>query len=69
MAWATADYLEQLTFLLFLKLAHEYAQAPYHRDTRIPEGLDWASLTAKTGAPLEAAKVRIKEFLSKHTLR
>ena len=25
------DYLEQLTYLLFLKLAHEYAQPPYNR--------------------------------------
>ncbi len=48
------DYLEQLTYLLFLKLAHEYAQAPYHRDTHIPEGHDWASLTSKVGEPLEA---------------
>ncbi|MBK8507388.1 MAG: class I SAM-dependent DNA methyltransferase [Candidatus Competibacter sp.] len=48
------DYLEQLTYLLFLKLAHEYAQEPYNRDTRIPKHHDWASLRGKTGAPLEA---------------
>jgi type I restriction enzyme M protein len=48
------DYLEQLTYLLFLKLAHEYAQEPYKRDTRIPRGYDWASLRNKTGEPLEA---------------
>lgn len=48
------DYLEQLTYLLFLKLAHEYAQEPYNRDTRIPKGYDWPSLTAKVGEPLEA---------------
>lgn len=48
------DYLEQLTFLLFLKLAHEYAQEPYNRDTQIPKGYDWASLRSKTGEPLEA---------------
>ncbi len=48
------DYLEQLTYLLFLKLAHEYAQAPYHRDTQIPSGFDWASLRGKIGEPLEA---------------
>ncbi|WP_256735209.1 type I restriction-modification system subunit M N-terminal domain-containing protein [Variovorax sp. dw_954] len=30
------DYLEQLTYLLFLKLAHEYAQPPYERPTNIP---------------------------------
>ena len=48
------DYLEQLTYLLFLKLAHEYAQEPYNRDTHIPKGHDWASLTPKVGEPLEA---------------
>jgi type I restriction enzyme M protein len=48
------DYLEQLTYLLFLKLAHEYAQEPYKRDTHIPKDHDWASLRAKTGEPLEA---------------
>jgi type I restriction enzyme M protein len=48
------DYLEQLTYLLFLKLAHEYAQDPYNRDTHIPKGYDWTSLTSKVGEPLEA---------------
>ena len=48
------DYLEQLTYLLFLKLAHEYAQEPYNRDTRVPRGHDWASLRSRVGEPLEA---------------
>ena len=48
------DYLEQLTYLLFLKLAHEYAQPPYQRQTHIPAGCDWPSLRSKTGEPLEA---------------
>jgi type I restriction enzyme M protein len=48
------DYLEQLTYLLFLKMAHEYAQVPYNRNTRIPKDHDWASLRSKTGEPLEA---------------
>ena len=48
------DYLEQLTYLLFLKLAHEYAQEPYKRDTRVPPSHDWASLRARAGEPLEA---------------
>jgi type I restriction enzyme M protein len=48
------DYLEQLTYLLFLKMAHEYAQEPYNRETRIPKKYDWASLRSKTGEPLEA---------------
>ena len=48
------DYLEQLTYLLFLKMAHEYAGAPYHRDTHIPKAYDWATLRSKVGEPLEA---------------
>ncbi len=48
------DYLEQLTYLLFLKMAHEYTEEPYNLDTRIPKGFDWPSLRSKTGEPLEA---------------
>ena len=53
------DYLEQLTALLFLKLAHEYAQPPYNRDTHIPKHCDWASLRGKTGQPLEAHYLKV----------
>ena len=48
------DYLEQLTYLLFLKMAHEYGQPPYSRDTRIPKSYDWDVLRRQTGEPLEA---------------
>ena len=48
------DYLEQLTYLLFLKMAHEYTQAPYFRNTHVPSGHDWAALRGQSGAPLEA---------------
>ncbi len=41
------DYLEQLTYLLFLKMAHEYAQEPYGRDTGIPPGYDWPRCAAR----------------------
>jgi type I restriction enzyme M protein len=61
------DYLEQLTYLLFLKLAHEYAQEPYHRDTHIPKGYDWSSLTGKTGAPLELHYLAILNKLGRET--
>jgi type I restriction enzyme M protein len=57
------DYLEQLTYLIFLKLAHEYAQEPYHRDTKVPKGYDWPSLTSKTGAPLEAHYLEVLQKL------
>lgn len=47
------DYLEQLTYLIFLKMADEYAKPPYRRDIGIPKGYDWASLLDKRGAELE----------------
>lgn len=48
------DYLEQLTYLIFLKMAEEYAKPRYSRDVGIPEGFDWNSLTSRRGAELEA---------------
>ena len=48
------DYLEQLTYLIFLKMADEYARPPYGRDVGIPKGYDWTSLTTRRGAELEA---------------
>lgn len=53
------DYLEQLTYLLFLKLAHEYAQPPYNRNTHIPKSCDWTSLRSKTGEKLETQYLTI----------
>lgn len=47
------DYLEQLTYLLFLKLAHEYSQPPYSRHTHIPKSYNWISLRGKSGQSLE----------------
>jgi hypothetical protein len=53
------DYLEQHTYLLFLKLAHEYSQEPYQRDTYISKEYDWPSLKSKNGAPLEHAASKL----------
>ncbi len=47
------DYLEQLTYLLFLKMADEYSKPPYNRKINIPQGYGWESLTEKRGAELE----------------
>jgi type I restriction enzyme M protein len=46
-------YLEQLTYLLFLKMADEFSRPPYNRKLPIPKGYDWQSLTDKRGAELE----------------
>src|SRR5580765_4914710 len=48
------DYVEQLTYLLFLKMAHEQTQPPWRRPSPIPAGFDWPSLMAKDGNGLEA---------------
>jgi type I restriction enzyme M protein len=47
------DYLEQLTYLLFLKMADEYSKPPYNRDTHIPKKYNWQSLTDLRGDELE----------------
>ena len=53
------DYLEQLTYLIFLKMADEYARPPYGRDVGIPEDYGWTSLTTRRGAELEAHYVAL----------
>ena len=58
------DYLEQLTYLIFLKMADEYAKPPYKRDIGIPKGNDWASLLDKRGAELEVHYVTTLMLLS-----
>lgn len=47
------DYLEQLTYLIFLKMADEYARPPYNRLLDIPAEYNWQSLKAKRGSALE----------------
>ncbi len=52
------DYLEQLTFLIFLKMMHERSQPPYtllhgYEAPPIPKGFDWPSLLARDGDDLE----------------
>ena len=47
------DYLEQLTYLLFLKMAHEYSLPPHNRKLNIPDEYNWENLLSKSGAELE----------------
>lgn len=44
------DYVEQLTYLLFLKMADEYSKPPYNKKISIHEELNWESLQNKSGA-------------------
>jgi type I restriction enzyme M protein len=59
------DYLEQLTFLLFLKMADELTRPPFNRPSIVPAGLDWASLLAKQGAELETQYILILNELGR----
>jgi len=45
-------YTEQITFLLFLKMADELSSAPYNREQIVPEGLGWQSLLERDGEEL-----------------
>jgi type I restriction enzyme M protein len=47
------DYLEQITFLLFLKMADEQTKPPFHRESIVPNGLGWSNLVGKDGDDLE----------------
>jgi type I restriction enzyme M protein len=52
---STAEYLEQLSYLLVLKMAHEQANADLNEvEARVvvPSGYDWNSLYAKRGTAL-----------------
>ncbi|MDE0426685.1 MAG: class I SAM-dependent DNA methyltransferase [Candidatus Poribacteria bacterium] len=58
------DYVEQLTYLLFLKLADEQTKSPFNKPSTIPAGLDWESLLQESGAELEAQYVKTLRELS-----
>ncbi len=58
------DYVEQLTYLLFLKLADEQTKPPFNKPATIPIDLDWESLLNESGAELETQYVKILRELS-----
>ena len=43
------DYVEQLTFLLFLKIADERSKPPIMEKSPVPPGFDWTSLLTREG--------------------
>ena len=59
------DYLEQLTYLIFLKMADEYSQPPYNRKVGIPAEYNWQSLKTKRGVELEVHYVTLLLELGK----
>ena len=61
------DYLEQLTYLIFLKMSDEYSRPPYKKQTGIPEGFGWADLCALKGAAMEEQYKKTLEELAKQS--
>jgi type I restriction enzyme M protein len=59
------DYVEQFTYLLFLKMADEQTKPPFSKHSTIPKGLDWQSLLEKDGDMLEVHYRHILESLGK----
>lgn len=57
------DYLEQLTYLIFLKMSDEYSKPPYKRNTGIPAGFTWADINTLSGAELESQYKKTLEIL------
>jgi type I restriction enzyme M protein len=61
------DYVEQLTFLLFLKMADEQSRPPFNKPSKIPAEYDWRSLLAKDGDELETHYRHVLETLGKRS--
>jgi len=59
------DYVEQLTFLLFLKMADEQTKPPFNKPSTIPKGFDWSSLLENDGDALETHYRHLLETLGK----
>ncbi|MEM1971201.1 MAG: class I SAM-dependent DNA methyltransferase [Candidatus Nitrosocaldaceae archaeon] len=59
------DYIEQLTYLLFLKMADERTRPPFNRPSNIPQGYDWQSLCTREGDELEVHYNHLLERLGK----
>ncbi len=47
-----SDYVEQLTYLLFLKMADERSRPTYNQPSPVLAGYDWPSLVKKDGDEL-----------------
>lgn len=62
---SSGDYVEQFTFLLFLKMADEQSQAPFHKASPIPKGFDWPALVKVDGDDLENLYRHILDSLGK----
>jgi type I restriction enzyme M protein len=64
---STIDYTEQLTYLLFLKMAHERETRPLNPEKIVPKDCSWQRLLDNDGDELEVTYRHILETLSKQS--
>ena len=62
---STIDYTEQLTYLLFLKMAHERETRPLNPETIVPADCSWQRLLDTDGDELEVTYRTVLETLAK----
>jgi len=63
----TLDYTEQLTYLLFLKMAHERETRALNPEVIVPKDCSWQKLLDTEGDALEKTYKNILETLSKQS--
>ena len=59
------DYVEQLTYLLFLKMDDEQTKAPFNRKSKVPIQYNWQSILKLDGDDLEVQYRKILTNLGK----
>ena len=64
---STIDYTEQLTYLLFLKMAHERETRPLNPERIVPKDCSWQRLLDNDGDQLEVTYRHILETLAKES--
>lgn len=62
---SSSDYVEQFTFLLFLKMDQLYTEKPYNRKSIIPVKYRWNTLMDKDGVDLEEHYSNVLKELNK----
>ena len=60
---SNVEYVEQLTMLLFLKMADQLTEPPYNREPVVPPELGWKTLLKLDGPALEAQYQKVLDGL------
>ncbi|GAB0174752.1 MAG: class I SAM-dependent DNA methyltransferase [Candidatus Altimarinota bacterium] len=63
---SASDYLQQITFIIFLKMAYERTRPPYNQESPIPEKYNWESLIKLDGDDLEIHYRNTLDTLAKY---